>query len=67
MQPWMLWESCALTVNREQASEYGQVEALLEGFIPGQVLADKVYVSDAFVERIQDIGAEAVIPSKRIS
>ncbi|WP_265414968.1 IS5 family transposase [Oceanisphaera profunda] len=47
------------------ASEYDQAEALLDGFTPSQVLADKGYDSDAFVESIQSVGAEAVIPSRR--
>lgn len=37
----------------------------MDGFTPSQVLADKGYDSDAFVESIQGVGAEAVIPSKR--
>ncbi|ART82636.1 hypothetical protein CBP31_08385 [Oceanisphaera profunda] len=47
------------------ASEYDQAEALLDGFTPSQVLADKGYDSDAFVESIQSVGAEAVIPSRK--
>lgn len=33
-----------------QASEYGQAQALIEGFTPEAVLADKGYDSDAFIE-----------------
>jgi transposase len=48
-----------------QASEYSQAEALIEGFSPEAVLADKGYDSDAFVEVIQRSGAEVVIPSRK--
>ncbi len=48
-----------------QASEYGQAEALIEGFSFEAVLADKGYDSDAFVEVIQRRGAEAIIPLKK--
>ncbi len=54
-----------LLLTPGQASEYGQAEALLNGFTPDQVLADKGYDSDAFVESIQRVGAEAVIPSRK--
>jgi transposase len=54
-----------LLLTPGQASEYGQAEALLDGFMPDQVLADKGYDSDAFVEYIQRIGAEVVIPSRQ--
>ncbi len=54
-----------LLLTPGQASEYGQAKALLAGFTPGQVLADNGYDSDGFVQRIQRVGAEAVIPSKR--
>ena len=53
-----------LLLTPGQASEYGQAEALLDGFTPCQVLADKGYDSDAFVESIKAVGAEAVIPSR---
>ncbi|MFV1944083.1 transposase, partial [Pseudomonas luteola] len=46
-------------------SEYGQAEALIEGFAFEAVLADKGYDSDAFVEVIQRRGAVAIIPSKK--
>ncbi|WP_407668743.1 IS5 family transposase [Oceanisphaera profunda] len=54
-----------LLLTLGQASEYDQAEALLDGFTPSQVLADKGYDSDAFVESIQSVGAEAVIPSRK--
>jgi transposase len=54
-----------LLLTPGQASEYGQAQALLDGFSPGAVLADKGYDSDAFIEAIRRQGAEAVIPSRR--
>ena len=54
-----------LLLTPGQASEYGQAEALIEGFAFEAVLADKGYNSDAFVEVIQRRGAEAIIPSKK--
>ena len=53
-----------LLLTPGQSSEYGQAEALIEGFTPDAVLADKGYDSDAFVELIQRNGAKAVIPSR---
>nr|WP_276202611.1 IS5 family transposase [Marinobacterium rhizophilum] len=47
------------------ASEYGQAEALLDGFTPDRVLADKGYDSDALIAAFQRTGANAVIPSRR--
>jgi hypothetical protein len=42
-----------------------QAPALLDGYAPGAVLADKGYDSDALVAQIAAAGAEAVIPSRR--
>lgn len=39
--------------------------ALLDGFSPRAVLADKAYDSNALRQIIADLGAEAVIPSNR--
>ena len=39
--------------------------ALLGGFRPSAVLADKAYVSNALRQLIAEAGAEAVIPSNR--
>lgn len=39
--------------------------ALLDGFRPRAVLADKAYDSNALRQRIADLGAVAVIPSNR--
>ncbi|MCL1123168.1 transposase, partial [Shewanella surugensis] len=47
------------------ASEYGQANALIEGFEPQYVLADRGYDSDDFVKAIENTGAVAVIPSRR--
>lgn len=54
-----------LLLTPGQASEYGQAQALIEGFTPKAVLADKGYDSDAFIDAIQRKGAEAVIPSRK--
>ncbi|WP_414703725.1 IS5 family transposase [Pseudomonas sp. TCU-HL1] len=48
-----------------QTSEYGQAQALIEGFTPEAVLAGKGYDLDAFIDAIQRKGAEAVIPSRK--
>ena len=54
-----------LLLTAGQASEYGQANALIEGFSADYVLADKGYDSDAFVQTITDSGAEPVIPSRK--
>lgn len=54
-----------LLLTPGQASEYGQVEALVEGFACEAALAEMGYGSDAFVEVIQRRGTEAIIPSKK--
>jgi len=51
---------CLLTAG--QASEYGQANALIEGFNTDFVLADKGYDSNDFIENIKAIGAVPVIP-----
>jgi transposase len=43
-------------------SDVVQAPALLDGYVPGAVLADKGYDSDALVAQIVAAGAEAVIP-----
>ena len=48
-----------------QASEYGQANALIEGYTADYVLADRGYDSDDFVQTITSTGAEAVIPPRR--
>ena len=54
-----------LLLTAGQASEYGQANALIEGFKADHVVADKGYDSDAFVETIELSGAAAVIPPRR--
>ncbi len=54
-----------LLLTAGQASEYGQANALIEGFDADYVLADKGYDSDEFVEVVERTGAVAVIPPRR--
>lgn len=48
-----------------QSSDVQAAPALLEGLRPAAVLADRAYDSMALRDRIEAIGAEAVIPSTR--
>jgi transposase len=41
-----------------------QASALIDGFTPEAVIADKGYDADAFVEIIKELGAQPVIPSR---
>ena len=45
-----------------QAGDAPQAPALLDGFRPAHVIADKAYDSNALRRLIADIGATAVIP-----
>ena len=54
-----------LLLTAGQASEYGQANALIEGFNVDHVVADKGYDSDDFVETIERSGATAVIPPRK--
>lgn len=54
-----------LLLTPGQASEYEQAAALIDGFTCEAVSADKGYNPTAFVDAIQCMGAEAVIPFKR--
>ncbi len=54
-----------LLLTAGQASEYGQANALIEGFGADYILADKGYDSDDFVQAITETGAVAVIPSRK--
>ena len=54
-----------LLLSVGQASEYGQANALIEGFTVGHVVADKGYDSDDFVAMIENSGAIAVIPPRK--
>jgi len=53
-----------LLLTEGQASEYGQADALIDGFQADYVLADKGYDSDHFVGIILENGAIPVIPSR---
>ena len=53
-----------MTLTAGQASDIGQAETLLADHQPEAVIADKGYDSNAFVQVIQNRGAEAVIPPK---
>lgn len=48
-----------------QAGDVLSAPALLDGFTPSAVLADKAYDSNAFRQIVAATGAEAVIPSNR--
>ena len=47
-----------------QEADITHAPALIEGYEPEAVVADKGYDSDAFVKTIQTRGAKAVIPPK---
>lgn len=47
-----------------QRHDVTQGPALIEGYAPGAVLADKGYDADDILRRIQEAGAEPVIPPK---
>jgi len=48
-----------------QAADITQADALLDGADPEVVIADKGYDKRALVERIEGMGAEAVIPTQK--
>ena len=54
-----------LLLSAGQASEFGQANALIEGFKAQYVLADKGYDSDAFLKTIDDSDAIPVIPPRK--
>ena len=54
-----------LLLSAGQASEFGQANALIEGFKAQYVLADKGYDSDAFLKTIHDSDAIPVIPPRK--
>jgi len=54
-----------LLLTADQASEYGQANALIEGFDADYVLADKGDDSDEFVEVVEKTGAITVISPRR--
>jgi transposase len=47
-----------------QTHDIKQAPSLIEGFACDVVIADKAYDSDAFIEQIEEQGAQAVIPSR---
>jgi IS5 family transposase len=52
-----------LLLTAGQASEYGQVNALIEHFKAEYVLADKGYDSDDFVQTITEAGGSSDYPA----
>ena len=48
-----------------QVADITQADALLDGAAPGVVIADKGYDKRALVDRIEGLGAEAVIPTQK--
>lgn len=53
-----------LILTAGQANDITQAPALLQGFAPTHVLADKGYDSRALVQQIEAMGAMAVIPPR---
>ena len=53
-----------LLLTAGQASEYGQENALIDGYDAEFIVADKGYDSNDFVEAIEASGATAVIPPR---
>jgi len=60
-----LGRSIRFLLTAGQSGDALAAPALLEGFRPKAVLADKAYDSNALRAIIADLGAEAVIPSNR--
>ena len=54
-----------MTLTPGQASDIGQATELLADHEPDVVIGDKGYDGNAFVDAIEDRGAEAVIPPKK--
>ncbi len=54
-----------LIVTAGQRNDLTQAGALLDGYAPGAVVADRGYDADWLLGRIASSGAEAVIPPKR--
>ena len=52
------------TLTGGNVSEYTQAEPLLEGFCYEYAIMDKGFDADRIVKKIEDNGAEAVIPPK---
>lgn len=54
-----------LRLTAGQRHDMDQAEALIEGFSPGYVVADKGYDSDPLREKIRSQGAKPVIPARK--
>ena len=55
----------SIHLSPSQDADITHAETLLGDLKPDAILADKGYDSDAFVQAIEDRGAEAVIPPKK--
>ena len=53
-----------LILTAGQVADITQGTALIERFDAGAVIADKGYDSDALVQRIEEAGAQAIIPPR---
>lgn len=53
-----------LLLTPGQASEYGQAQALIDGFSAEYVVADKGYDANEFIETIEKSGATPVVPPR---
>ena len=64
--PQAIGRSCGeLTTRFHAATDISQAPALLEGFSPKRVIADRAYDADSFIGKVRALGAEAVIPTRR--
>ena len=52
-----------LTTRFHAAADISQAPALLEGFSPKRVIADRAYDADSFIGKMRALRAEAVIPT----
>ena len=63
--PQAIGRSCGgLTTRFHAAADISQAPALLEGFSPKRVIADRAYDADSFIGKMRALGAEAVIPTR---
>ena len=63
--PQAIGRSCGeLTTRFHAATDISQAPALLEGFSPKRVIADRAYDADSFIGKVWAFGAEAVIPTR---
>ncbi|MBA9076263.1 IS5 family transposase [Rufibacter quisquiliarum] len=54
-----------IVLTAGQRGDATQAQGLVDGNRPGAVLADRGYDSDTFLGYVRELGAEAVVPSKR--